>query len=172
MERWKPIPGFPNYEASSRGRIRSLPHSVTKSDGITYNQQGRVLSMGNGKYPRVRICDDTGKWEAQRVHHLVCLAFHGPRPPGLEACHADDDGWNNIPSNLSWGTPSKNGHDKVRNGRHHYARRDRCSKGHEYTPENVIQRPNGARGCRTCDRAYKRAYKARKRARDDDTERR
>ena len=48
--------------------------------------------------------------------------------------------------------------------------REKCPKGHEYTPENTMygrQGPGGkwrARICRTCARERTRAYKARKRA--------
>lgn len=35
---------------------------------------------------------------------------------------------------------------------HHNAVKTHCPKGHEYTPENTIIRPNGTRACRTCGR--------------------
>lgn len=37
-----------------------------------------------------------------------------------------------------------------------------CQKGHEFTPENTYQRPNGDRQCRVCQRSRKRARTAAK----------
>ena len=44
-------------------------------------------------------------------------AFVGPCPDGMECCHYDDNPYNNILSNLRWGTDQDNALDKVRNGR-------------------------------------------------------
>jgi hypothetical protein len=43
-----------------------------------------------------------------KVHRLVCEAFHGPCPPGLETLHGDENGLNNRPENLRWGTRKEN----------------------------------------------------------------
>jgi hypothetical protein len=43
-------------------------------------------------------------------------------------------------------------------------RRTTCKRGHEFTTENTIVRPDGSRTCRVCDRARKLAYYHRKRA--------
>jgi hypothetical protein len=51
------------------------------------------------------------------VHTLVLEAFVGPCPAGLECCHADDNGFNNVQSNLRWDTPKANATDRYRNGR-------------------------------------------------------
>lgn len=40
-----------------------------------------------------------------------------------------------------------------------------CKNGHEFTPENTYQRPNGTRLCRTCKNAEKARYRARVAAR-------
>lgn len=42
-------------------------------------------------------------------------------------------------------------------------RTNRCQRGHAYTPENTIRRPNrpGKRECRTCENARQRVYHAR-----------
>lgn len=42
------------------------------------------------------------------VHVLVLKAFHGPCPPGMEACHEDRDHQNNAASNLRWDTHQRN----------------------------------------------------------------
>jgi hypothetical protein len=43
-----------------------------------------------------------------RVHTLVALAFHGPRPEGHQVNHKDCNPRNNKPSNLEWVTPAEN----------------------------------------------------------------
>lgn len=118
-EIWMTIPGWDFYEASSHGRIRSVDRSVTHENrwgGFhTVNLKGRVLySYKRGKYYRVRLCDRIQKTLC--VHHLVCAAFHGPRPEGLLALHKDDNSDNNTPSNLYWGTFEENIADKWENG--------------------------------------------------------
>jgi hypothetical protein len=44
-----------------------------------------------------------------KVHRLICDAFHGPRPfPEAEVLHENEDGLDNRPSNLRWGTREQN----------------------------------------------------------------
>ena len=96
--RWKEIPGLPGFWASSQGRIRG-PRRV------------RVL-YPHRKYLQVLIRNRT-----YTVHSLVALAFLGPRPPGAEIRHLDDDKHNNAPSNLAYGTPAQNRRDTYWNRR-------------------------------------------------------
>lgn len=45
----------------------------------------------------------------RKVHQLVCEAFHGPRPfDEAVVIHIDEDGLNNRPENLRWGTQKEN----------------------------------------------------------------
>ena len=46
-----------------------------------------------------------------------------------------------------------------------YARRDACSKGHDFSAENTFRRGGGARGCRICDRARSRQSYLKRKAR-------
>lgn len=101
MEEWRPVVGFPAYEVSSEGRVRS------------YNG---VLSLGerdNG-YLQVRLHGKTF-----RVNRLICEAFNGPPPfPGAVARHdPDPDRTNNHADNLKWGSNQDNSDDMVVAGR-------------------------------------------------------
>lgn len=90
----RPVPGLPETYAASDGRIFS-----TRKDGF------RPLSLfDNGRgYLRALV------WGKHRlVHGLVCGAFHGPRPPGLEVNHKDGDKYNNRPENLEYVTRAQN----------------------------------------------------------------
>ncbi len=45
----------------------------------------------------------------KKVHRLVCLAFHGPKPfPEAVVIHIDEDAHNNRADNLRWGTQKEN----------------------------------------------------------------
>lgn len=144
---WRPVAGYPNYEVSSHGQVRSRPRERTRG-GVLKPQRN---SRG---YWHVALCRD-GETRRVRVHLLVAEAFHGPRPPGQMARHFDDDQDNNRADNLVWGTRSENTLDAVKNSRssetgHNNARKTHCPQRHRYTPENTYVGPDGKRRCRTC----------------------
>lgn len=99
QETWKPIPGVPGYEASDQGRIRSFMR----------DPNGKVLKAckSTGGYLTVAPYVN-GRNEPRRVHHLVLLAFVGPRPAGHVGCHGNDIADDNRASNLRWDTPAAN----------------------------------------------------------------
>lgn len=44
-----------------------------------------------------------------KVHQLICEAFNGPKPfEKAVVMHVDEDGSNNKPDNLQWGTQKEN----------------------------------------------------------------
>ena len=110
MEIWKPIPGWPNYEASSQGRIRSLGWEQWNQLAQTYSHhKGRVLKQNLSKdgYWLVWLThEQTGK--TLQAHRLICAAFHGKPFEGAECCHANDCRTDNRAENLSWGTRQSN----------------------------------------------------------------
>ena len=151
-EEWLPVPDYEGcYEVSNCGRVRSVDRTVTRSDGVVQKRRGKILasSPNTAGHLQVNLTKD-GRGASTRVHRLVLLAFVGPCPEGMQACHWDDDKYNNHLSNLRWASGSDNLHDRVRNGRHHQARKKACHLGHAFTPENTYIKPNGARACRTC----------------------
>lgn len=125
-ETWKSIEGFPLYEVSDLGRIRSLPRTYDRPnhwDGSsqTVRTGGRVL-RGWVKSVRGRpVCvmvalRRDGKTYEERVHRLVLGAFVGPPGPGEEGCHNDGDPLNNAAENLRWDTHSANLSDMTEHG--------------------------------------------------------
>jgi hypothetical protein len=115
MEEWRDIPGFPGYQASDLGRIRSLDRRVPQrtKGGVTMNRlwTGRILAQA---------IDGAGYWSVGeklgRVHILVMLTFVGPPPDGQEVCHDDGDRQNARLDNLRYGTRAANVADTVRHG--------------------------------------------------------
>jgi hypothetical protein len=45
--------------------------------------------------------------------------------------------------------------DVVDRGRHFYANKTHCPRGHEYDEANTYNKPNGSRECRACRKARK-----------------
>lgn len=144
-ETWKPIPDWDGYEVSDQGRVRR-------------GQRIKAQRTNPAGHLQVRL------WKGNRetvtgVHRLMLLAFVGPCPEGMEACHYDDDKTNNTLDNLRWDTRSANVRDMVRNGSHPQASKTHCPQGHAYTTQNTYTYPSGARGCRTCRRDRRREEK-------------
>jgi protein gp37 len=103
IERWKSIPGFENYEASTHGRIRS-PNGVM---AMQFNETiGRdTLTLWRSNEPHT-----------MPVHRLVALAHLGAPEEGHEVCHRNGNSRDNRLVNLRWGTRSENQREKVRHG--------------------------------------------------------
>lgn len=142
-ERWLPVPEYEGlYEVSDLGRVRSV--------GVRRGKSGKVLTPHTGKHD-VKVClSCRGQRRTYRMHTLVLVAFVGPRPPGLEACHLDGDCTNNRLSNLRWDTHLANEQDKSRHGTHHNIRKERCLRGHLLVAPNLLPRARG-RQCRSCN---------------------
>lgn len=98
-EIWKPCPGYPGYEVSDLGRVRS-PNGILSP------------AIGSHGYPQVQL----GRKKTRTVHSLVLQAHVGPAPAGMEARHDDGNKENPRLYNLFWGTPKENGADKTRHG--------------------------------------------------------
>ena len=117
-EFWASIPGYHGfYEVSNYGRVRSMTRQVPygRHPGMTYKGRDLHLFMA-GKYAAVKLAVQ-GLTRTQYVHHLVLLAFMGPRPPTEsrgEIRHLDGDKLNNTLSNLVYGTIRENAADRLR----------------------------------------------------------
>lgn len=105
-ERWLPVVGFPKYEVSDRGRVRSLWFAAPRLMKLR-----RHLAYWQASMQR-----PDGKNASKSVHVLVLAAFVRPREPWEQCRHLDGDGGNNLLSNLAWGTAKQNNADKVIHG--------------------------------------------------------
>lgn len=96
-EIWKPIEGFPEYEISNLGKVRSLKRGNCKELSLRNvgGYLGVILSNSNETYPRY-------------VHRLVAKAFI-PNPYNLlEVNHVNENKADNRASNLEWCTRQHN----------------------------------------------------------------
>lgn len=117
IEEWRDIPEWEGlYQASSLGRIRSVPrtkrHKTKLGEWYEMPLKGRVLRDARGAhgYRVVVLCDlRTGRKPRMfRVHRLVCLTFHANTEAKLEVAHNDGVKHNNAANNLRWATRAEN----------------------------------------------------------------
>lgn len=100
-EMWKDIPGYAGlYQASSFGRIRSLPRKTTS---------GRILKQYKNRsgYMYVSLCKNN-KSKTTRVHVAIAKAFFGDYDKRLQVNHKDGKKDNNSINNLEICTPGEN----------------------------------------------------------------
>ena len=77
-EHWRPIPDYEDYyEVSNLGRVRSLPRTLVRRNGLRYRVKGRILrpSRHKGSW----VCSVTlarpGDHQQRCIHLLVAQAF-------------------------------------------------------------------------------------------------
>lgn len=117
---WRPVVGFEAiYEVSSDGRIRSVDRWVEQENrGGPCKRLVRGCELKNAVsrgYTVVNLWAD-GRAVKRGVHRVMLEAFIGPCPDGMETCHNDGIRSHNIISNLRYGTPAQNGHDRIFHG--------------------------------------------------------
>jgi hypothetical protein len=165
-EHWLPVVGYEGkYEIGDQGSVMSLlgrkPRTLTP---IRQHAGHLMVNLYGG--------DTVNRhgWTPRFVHHLVLEAFVGPCPDGHVCRHLNGDPADNRTANLAWGTHSENGLDSVVHGTNWQARKTRCARGHEYTPENtyIYMSKDGSRrptrNCRTCNNENVRNWTRRQRA--------
>lgn len=105
QEEWRDIPNYEGlYQASSKGRIRSVEGKVTYSvrHGVRH-WNSRILKQ---KQTKDKCCRVT-LWRDKKpkdwlVHRLVAMAFLGVPSEALTVNHIDGNRENNNVENLEW----------------------------------------------------------------------
>lgn len=106
MEKWKDIPRYNgDYQASDRGRIRSVNRKKTWSDGRVMNLSGKLLKTTGhtAGYEAVKIHQKN-----KLVHRLIAETFLKREKGQNQVNHLDGDKLNNYVTNLEWCTCSHN----------------------------------------------------------------
>ena len=110
-EEWRLIDDWP-YEVSSLGRVRRLFRGGNGQGGKPLKPQP---CGPNFKYRFVLLSYD-GRRHSFLLHRLVAEAFLGPRPPGLDIDHIDNDPANCAAANLRYVTTQDNIKKSITNG--------------------------------------------------------
>lgn len=138
--RWLPNGPAPSGRGMASGHWRPCPYGRPGDRLIPavplpgYDKRycvdlyGDVWSRAKGEWKRLApgttskgYCTITpardGKYATQLVHRLVCEAFYGPAPAGLDQVrHLNGDQVDNAPENLDWGTQEQNWRDRAAHG--------------------------------------------------------
>ena len=112
MEKWKAIKGYEgNYNVSNQGRVKSYRKCIGG-----YILSPKIERLNHTSYEVVTLSVN-GKKKQNRVHRLVAEAFIDN--PENKCCvnHIDNNGTNNIYSNLEWATQSENIQHSANQGR-------------------------------------------------------
>ena len=104
---WLPIPGYPDYDVSDEGQVRSRRSSKPRILKSRAHRSG---------YRLVRLLSTDGEWKDFTVHSLVMLAFKGVCPEGQCIRHLNSDPTDNSLSNLAYGSLSENQQDRLKAG--------------------------------------------------------
>jgi len=94
-EKWKNIPGYPNYEISNFGRVYNVQHNRFLKPFYKFG------------YEHVGLYKD-GKSRDIKIHRLVAEAFMTNFYGFAEINHLDGDKTYNYVENLEWSTRSEN----------------------------------------------------------------
>ena len=133
----KPIPGAEGFHATSDGKIvttwrryREGKTVVAIPDGEPREVAAYDRKSTKGEptpYRSVMIRWDNGKRKPAYVHHLVALAFLGPKPDGDEVLHGAKGSTCNDADNLRYGSPDENSDEIARRrGDDWYRARGKC----------------------------------------------
>lgn len=167
-ERWLPVVGYPYYQASDQGRVRSIDRVVVNINGVPKRLAGRILKQipdpSRENRPHVCLYRDTVP-TVRDVSCIVLEAFTGQRPPGMECCHENGDPLDNRAGNLYWGTRSQNMYDRVRHGNDPHRNLESCPREHLLVSPNLVacKERLGHRSCLACCRAQSNVKRARER---------
>ncbi len=109
-EEWRPVPGFPMYEVSDMGRVRS--NRASRHPGVIMT--AAVSTEKNG-YKNVHLSLRDGIRRRQfRLSRLVWEVFRGAIPRGYHVDHIDNNQLNNRLDNLQLLTPVDNNRKRWR----------------------------------------------------------
>jgi hypothetical protein len=113
-EEWRAIDGYPLYEVSNLGRVRSWNRKGRGSE--RRQSEPRIMAPQDDTRGYLHITLSGGGQRRRYVHQLVLEAFVGPRGEHRDGRHIDGCRTNNVPSTLEWCSHAKNMDDQFAHG--------------------------------------------------------
>ena len=106
---WVMIDGFPFYEVSNEGHVRTIQHTIIRKNGAPFTVRAKeLLGSDNGSgYLRVYLYKD-GIKKREYIHRLVASAFIENPNNAPFINHKDNDPTNNAVENIEWCTHEEN----------------------------------------------------------------
>lgn len=151
-ERWLPVVGWEGiYEVSDLGRVKRTKRARGTRPGIL---KGGMDRYG---YPVVALSSPDRPYRYVKIHRLVGDAFLGLLPEGMETRHLNGNPADPRLVNLAYGTHAENMRDMDAHGTSRRYQISDCPQGHPYDRANTYIDHRGARNCRRCLAARKRA---------------
>lgn len=116
-EEWREVIGYPAYQVSNLGQVRSVDRESGGRPGRVCSRKGRILKSRIHKRQGYPYCSlsTPGKVITKHIHRLVAEAFI-PNPEGKPLIdHIDRNRANNVVSNLRWVNHSQNQQNRAEN---------------------------------------------------------
>lgn len=109
-EIWKDIYGHVgSYQISNLGRVKSLPRSIIRSNGMKQTFKGKLLSLNTNEFGyKTIMLYNMNKYSCYKIHRLVAGAFLLNPENKSDVNHLDGVKSNNNINNLEWATRSEN----------------------------------------------------------------
>lgn len=110
------IPNYTGYHVTRDGAVYSRYIKGSRGN-LSDKWHALIFSCEKNGRKAVNLKEDcSGKFKRFRVYRLVLMAYVGPCPNGMVACHNDGDVTNNNLENLRWDTQKNNLKDTVIHG--------------------------------------------------------